>query len=64
MINGILQARKETLRVFMIEWEHYTAMAENFCVDKPTVFGRAKCSEASLRHSGQVNTEKFEAIVL
>ena len=31
-INGILQARKEPLRVFMIEWEHYTTMAENFSV--------------------------------
>ena len=30
--NGILQARKEPLRVFMIEWEHYTTMAENFSV--------------------------------
>ena len=30
--NGILQARKELLRVFMIEWEHYTTMAENFSV--------------------------------
>ena len=30
--NGILQARKEPLRVFMIEWEHYKTMAENFSV--------------------------------
>ena len=35
---GILQARKEPLRVFMIEWEHYTTMAENF-----SVFGSPLC---------------------
>ena len=30
--NGILPARKEPLKIFMIEWEHYTTMAENFSV--------------------------------
>ena len=37
---------------------------ELLCVDKPTVSGRAEQSEASPRHSGTVNTEKFEAIVV
>ena len=31
-VNCILQARKEPLRAFMIEWEHYITMAENFSV--------------------------------
>ena len=61
--HGILQARKEPLRVSMIEWEHYTTMAENFSVlTSPLCLD--ELSEASQRHSGRVNTEKFEAIVV
>ena len=37
---------------------------ELLCVDKPTVSGRAERSKASQKHSGWVNIEKFEAIVV
>ena len=46
--NGILQVRKTLLRVSMIEGEHYTTMAEIFCVDSPSV---------SWTHFALLNTE-------
>ena len=61
--NGILQVWKRLLRVSMIEGEHYTTMAEIFCVDKPSMsdwMSEAKWAQETLGES----TQKIEAIIV
>ena len=56
----VSKKRIETRSIYCM----YGLKNQLLCVDKPTVSGWAEHSKVSPRHSGQVNTEKFEAIVV